>query len=124
MIDHGKHSVLGVRIDAVDYDAAVARIMTAAHEQRPMAASALAVHGVMTGVLNSGHRYRLNQFDLLVPDGQPVRRGAFRESDGAKLADRVYGPNLMLELCRRASANTYRSFSVRRRFADAKGTED
>ena len=102
MIDQGKHSVLGVRIDAVDYDAAVDRIMTAAREQRPMAISALAVHGVMTGVLNSTHRYRLNQFDLLVPDGQPVR-WALSWLHGAKLADRVYGPNLMLELCRRAS---------------------
>ena len=103
MIDQGKHSVLGVRIDAVDYEAAVDRIVTAARQQRPMAVSALAVHGVMTGVLNSAHRYRLNQFDLLVPDGQPVR-WALSWLHGAKLADRVYGPNLMLELCRRASA--------------------
>ena len=29
----------------------------------------------MTGVLDEAHRYRLNRFDLLVPDGQPVRWG-------------------------------------------------
>ena len=73
MIDLGKHSVLGVPIDAVDYDAAVGRIVEAARDGRPMAVSALAVHGVMTGVLDRAQRYRLNRFDMIVPDGQPVR---------------------------------------------------
>ncbi len=102
MIDLGKHSVLGVPIDAVDYDAAVARIVEAARESRPMAISALAVHGVMTGVLDRAQRYRLNRFDMLVPDGQPVR-WALRWLYGVKLPERVYGPNLMLEVCRRAA---------------------
>jgi hypothetical protein len=102
MIDHGKHSVLGVQIDAVDYAAAVDRIITAAHDGRPMSVSALAVHGVMTGVLNSAHRYRLNRFDMLLPDGQPVR-WALGWLHRVKLSDRVYGPNLTLELCRRAA---------------------
>jgi len=38
-----------------------------------VAVSALAVHGVMSGALDREQRYRLNHFDLLVPDGQPVR---------------------------------------------------
>ncbi len=67
-----------------------------------MAVSALAVHGVMTGVLNSTQRCRLNQFDLLVPDGQPVR-WALRWLHRVNLTDRVYGPTLMSEICRRAS---------------------
>ena len=50
MIDHGKRSVLGVLVDAVDYPAAVARVLDAARERRPYGVSALAVHGVMTGV--------------------------------------------------------------------------
>lgn len=103
MIDRGKHSVLGVRLDAVDYDAAVDRVIRAAAQRRPLAVSALAVHGVMTGVQDPGHRYRLNAFDLLVPDGQPVR-WALRWLHGVSLADRVYGPTLMIEVCRRAAA--------------------
>jgi len=101
MIDRGKYNLLGVFIDAVDYDSAVERIFEAAREKRGMAVSALAVHGVMTGVLDSVHRYRLNRFDLIVPDGQPVR-WALNLLHGTKLNDRVYGPNLTLRVCERA----------------------
>lgn len=102
MIDAGKKNVLGVKIDAVDYDGAVERIVVAAKDRKPCAVSALAVHGVMTGVLDSAHRYRLNKFDLIAPDGQPVR-WAINWLYGAKLTDRVYGPNLMLRTCERAA---------------------
>jgi N-acetylglucosaminyldiphosphoundecaprenol N-acetyl-beta-D-mannosaminyltransferase len=104
MIDLGKHSVLGVNIDAVDYAAAVDRVASAAHEGRPYSVSALAVHGVMTGVLDRTHRHRLNTFDLIVPDGQPVR-WALGWLHRKKLPDRVYGPNLMLKVCERAAAD-------------------
>lgn len=102
MIDRGKHNVLGVLVDAVDYAAAVERVIDAARGRRPMAVSALAVHGVMTGALDPVHRYRLNSFDLLVPDGQPVR-WALNWLHGTALPDRVYGPTLMLKLCERAA---------------------
>lgn len=75
MIDRGRHNLLGVRINAVDYDSAVDQIITAARNRRPFGVSALAVHGVMTGVLDGEHRHRLNQLELVVPDGQPVRWG-------------------------------------------------
>jgi exopolysaccharide biosynthesis WecB/TagA/CpsF family protein len=101
MINAGKHNVLGVLMDAVDHKSAVDRIVQAAQGRRPMAVSALAVHGLMTGVLHSEYKYRLNHFDLLVPDGQPVR-WALNLIHGAQLRDRVYGPNLMLALCSRA----------------------
>src|SRR5262249_36818982 len=102
MIDRGKRNVLGVRVDAVDYEAALERIITAARERRPLAVSALAVHGVMIGVLDREHRYRLNRFDLLVPDGQPVR-WALNWLHRSQLPDRVYGPTLMLKTCARAA---------------------
>jgi N-acetylglucosaminyldiphosphoundecaprenol N-acetyl-beta-D-mannosaminyltransferase len=102
MIDRGKHNVLGIQIDAVDYDAAVERIAAAARARSPLAVSALAVHGVMTGVQDPVHRYRLNHFDLIVPDGQPVR-WALNLLYRTRLADRVYGPTLMLRTCERAA---------------------
>jgi N-acetylglucosaminyldiphosphoundecaprenol N-acetyl-beta-D-mannosaminyltransferase len=101
MIDHGKKNLLGVQIDAIDYEAAVEKLITAAHARKRMAVSALAVHGVMTGVLDKTHRYRLNHLDLVTPDGQPVR-WALNLLYGTGLTDRVYGPTLMLELCGRA----------------------
>lgn len=102
MVDHGKKNVLGVNVDVVDYDGAVARIVAAARARQPCTVSALAVHGVMTGVFDAAHRYRLNQFDLICPDGQPVR-WALNLLHRAKLPDRVYGPNLMLQTCEAAA---------------------
>jgi N-acetylglucosaminyldiphosphoundecaprenol N-acetyl-beta-D-mannosaminyltransferase len=98
----GKKNVIGVLIDAIDYEASIDFIFRAARERRGAAVSALAVHGVMTGVLDSEHKFRLNHFDLLVPDGQPVR-WALNLRYGAKLPDRVYGPNLTLKVCERAA---------------------
>lgn len=95
MIDQGKKSVLGVMVDAVDYDGALSRIARAAHERRPYIVSALAVHGVMTGVESAEHKFRLNSFDLIVPDGQPVR-WALNLVHRSALASRVYGPELTL----------------------------
>jgi N-acetylglucosaminyldiphosphoundecaprenol N-acetyl-beta-D-mannosaminyltransferase len=95
LIDRGKKNVVGVMVDVVDYEAVLARILTAAIERRPYSISALAVHGVMTGVQSDSHKFRLNSFDLLVPDGQPVR-WALNWLHGADLSDRVYGPRLTL----------------------------
>ncbi len=97
-----KRNLLGVLIDAVDYQTTVNRVISAAIGQRPLAVSALAVHGVMTGVLDSMHRYRLNHLDLVVPDGQPVR-WALNLLYQTGLPDRVYGPNLMLRICEKAA---------------------
>lgn len=102
MIDRGKRNLLGVLVDAVDYEAAVARIMDAAREQRPFAVSALAVHGVMTGYTDKAHRARLNVLDLIVADGHPVR-WALNWMYGTRLPDRVYGPTLTLKVCEAAA---------------------
>jgi exopolysaccharide biosynthesis WecB/TagA/CpsF family protein len=105
LIDRGKHNIVGVLVDAVDYEAAVTRIVHAARQRQAMSISALAVHGVMTGVMDEAQRYRLNQTDLVVPDGQPVR-WALNALHGAALKDRVYGPTLTLKLCERAAAES------------------
>lgn len=102
MIDGGKRNILGVLVNVIDYDAAVEQIIGAAKAQRAFTVSALAVHGVMTGALDSRHRHRLNQFDLVVPDGQPVR-WALNLLHHAGLFERVYGPELTLRVCQRAA---------------------
>lgn len=101
MIDTGKVDVIGVQVDAVDYDAAVVRIIDAARDRRPYRVSALAVHGVMTGVDDAEHLARLNSFDLVTPDGQPVR-WAMNWIHDTGLDERVYGPDLTLAVCRAA----------------------
>lgn len=102
MIDLGKRSVIGIGVNAIDYEAAVEKIIAAGRDRQPMSVTALAVHGVMTGVSDSQHKYRLNQFDLVCPDGQPVR-WALNKLHGCGLNDRVYGPTLTLRLCEAAA---------------------
>ncbi len=102
MIDLGKKNILGVLINAIDYHSSVKRIIEAAKNQNSLIVSALAVHGVMTGVMDNEHRYRLNNFDLIVPDGQPVR-WALNILHKTELKDRVYGPNLTLKVCEAAA---------------------
>jgi N-acetylglucosaminyldiphosphoundecaprenol N-acetyl-beta-D-mannosaminyltransferase len=98
----GKQNVLGVLIDAVDYDAVVSMTISAAKERRPMSVSPLAVHGIMTGVLDPEHRFRLNHLDVVTPDGQPVR-WAMNLIHRTGLTDRVYGPTLMVRICTAAA---------------------
>ena len=109
MIDRGRHNILGVGVCGVDYEQAVERIAEAAVARRPLGVSALAVHGVMTGVSDPEHRHRLNELEMVVPDGQPVR-WAMRWLHGVSLPDRVYGPELTLRTCERAAADGLKIF--------------
>jgi N-acetylglucosaminyldiphosphoundecaprenol N-acetyl-beta-D-mannosaminyltransferase len=102
-VGQGKRSVLGVLVDVTDYQDATERILQAARERRLFAVTALAVHGVMTGVQDRAHGARLNSFDLVTPDGQPVRM-ALNLLYRAGLGDRVYGPTLTLKVVERAAA--------------------
>lgn len=109
MISNGKHNVLGVMVDAIDYDAATEAVVSAARERRPLTLTAIAVHGVMVGVRDPDHAGRINAFDVVTPDGQPVR-WALNLLYGAGLPDRVYGPALTLRVlsrCARAGLPVY-----------------
>jgi exopolysaccharide biosynthesis WecB/TagA/CpsF family protein len=59
------------------------------------------VHAIITASCDPELRDKCNTFDMVTPDGQPVR-WALNLLYGAKLKERVYGPELMLRLCRRA----------------------
>jgi UDP-N-acetyl-D-mannosaminuronic acid transferase (WecB/TagA/CpsF family) len=98
VLDLGKSNILGVQIRAIDYEAAVQRVIAAAERHERLTVSALAVQGVMTGVLDPAHQFRLNYLDLVVPDGQPVR-WALRLLHRVGLPDRVHGPTLMQRVC-------------------------
>jgi N-acetylglucosaminyldiphosphoundecaprenol N-acetyl-beta-D-mannosaminyltransferase len=97
VINGGRYSILGINVHAVDYEFAIDAIVAAAEKRSPYSISALAVHGVMTGVLDPVYARRLNGLDLVVPDGQPVR-WALRWLHKKQLPDRVYGPNLTLHV--------------------------
>ena len=94
-----RYSILGVEVTAVERPEAAEAVLAAARDRVPFGVSALAVHGVMQGVLDPEFQYRLNELEMVVADGQPVRWG-LRWIHGVGLSDRVCGPDLMEDVCR------------------------
>ena len=101
-VEAAKKNLLGVLVDGVDEAFATAQIIEAARQRRIFSVSAIAVHGVMEGVLDPGHLYRLNHLDLVVADGQPVR-WALNFMHAVGLRKRVYGPDLTRAVLAQAS---------------------
>ncbi len=94
MIDYGKRDVLGVHLDATDVDTAVARIAYYARHRRPCTVTALAVHGTIEATRDEALRAMLADFDLVLPDGQPVR-WALNLLYGLDLPEKVPGPTVV-----------------------------
>ncbi len=97
-----KFDVLGVEVSATTYDELVPQLIAAARRGQPALATFLPVHGIVTAATDATYRYRVNAFDVVGPDGQPVR-WALNKLHNAGLADRVYGPELMMRLCAAAA---------------------
>jgi N-acetylglucosaminyldiphosphoundecaprenol N-acetyl-beta-D-mannosaminyltransferase len=97
-----KYNLLGINISATDYDKGTDFIIHFAKIRKSSCISALAVHGLVVGSQDSSFKAILNDFDMLVPDGQPVRVG-LNLLYKINLSDRVYGPNLMLNVCESAA---------------------
>ncbi len=62
-----------------------------------------AVHAIVTASSDPALREAVNTFQIVATDGQPVR-WALNLLHKTQLRQRVYGPELMLRLCRRAAA--------------------
>lgn len=97
-----KHDVFGVLVSAVGYDEALCRVMDRARARRPMAVAHVTVHSLVTARRDPHFLHQLNGLDMATADGQPVR-WALNLLHGTRLRERVYGPELMLRLCRQAA---------------------
>ncbi len=93
-----KFDILGVEISATSYDELVRLFIIAAKRGESALATFLPVHGVVTGAVDPSYRYRVNAFEVVAPDGQPIR-WALNQLHKTGLTDRVYGPELMMRLC-------------------------
>ena len=105
MIDYGKRLVLDVLVDAVDLEAAVNRISYFAVQRRPFSVAAVAAHGIVEARQDPRLAAAINDFDLVLPDGQPVR-WALNSLYGLDLLDKVPGPSVMDELLARAAEDS------------------
>lgn len=97
-----KYDLFGVKVNATTYGEAETLIFDAARQQMPAVVSLHAVHAVVTAAGDPALREKVNGFQIVAPDGQPVR-WALNLLYRTGLRDRVYGPELTLRLCRRAA---------------------
>ena len=101
-------NVLGVGIDALDAPAAVSRLFDARDRGERGYVCVTGVHGVMEAQRDPALRRILNESMLTVPDGMPtVWMGRLQRHDGIR---RVYGPDLLLEVCRRSAMTGHTHF--------------
>jgi len=100
-------SILGITVSRTTYQESTDLIVQSAKTHRSCTVAATDVHSLMKGYLDPrGHGSHLKNFNLVVPDGQPVRwaLNLLRKQGEKFLTDRVRGPELMLRLCERAAA--------------------
>lgn len=102
-------NVLGVKISAVDLRSAVDLAdrwisSTAGHGY----ICATGVHGVMEARADADLRRILNHAFLNVPDGMPMTWVGHLQ--GLRDMDRVFGPDLMMAMCRVSVQRGYRNF--------------
>jgi N-acetylglucosaminyldiphosphoundecaprenol N-acetyl-beta-D-mannosaminyltransferase len=101
-------NVLGVGIDVVDLPSAAARLLTAVDAGARGYVCVTGVHGVMEAQRDPTFAAILNRSLMTTPDGMPmVWMG---RAQGHRRIARVYGPDLMLELCRRSATTGHTHF--------------
>jgi N-acetylglucosaminyldiphosphoundecaprenol N-acetyl-beta-D-mannosaminyltransferase len=101
-------NVLGVGVHAIDLPSAVSIIESAVREGRKGYVCVTSVHGVMEAQRDREFRDLLNRAMLVTPDGMPtVWVGRMQ---GNSTMNRVFGPDLMLEVCRRSVETGMRHF--------------
>ena len=101
-------NVLGVGISVLNLRTALAAIAQAVQERRKGYICVTGVHGVMESQDDPGFKQILNAAFLCTPDGMPmVWLGKIH---GFKEMDRVYGPDLMLDVCRWSEDSGCRHF--------------
>ena len=97
-----KFEVFGVGISAVTYDEVEEKILAAAKARQSATVTHISSHGLTMAARDEKFREVINSFDIAAPDGQPVR-WSLNWFHKAGLADRCYGPEMMIRLCRGAA---------------------
>jgi N-acetylglucosaminyldiphosphoundecaprenol N-acetyl-beta-D-mannosaminyltransferase len=101
-------NILGVGVHALNLRSAVAVLDTAIADRTKGYVCVTGVHGVCEAQSDPSFRTILNRALLNTPDGMPmvwVGRGS-----GFRDMERVYGPDLLLEVCEASQARGWRHF--------------
>jgi exopolysaccharide biosynthesis WecB/TagA/CpsF family protein len=98
-----KFDLLGVAVSAANYSDVTELVIAAARRRQSAVVSHFAVHAVVSAAGDPQLRNEVNSFDIVAPDGQPVR-WALNLLYKTRLTERCYGPEMTDQLCRRAAA--------------------
>ena len=97
-----KVDLFGVQVSQTTYEEVTESAIAAARCRQSAVVSCHAVHAIVTSSNEPVLRGKVNGFEIVTPDGQPVR-WALNLLHGSQLHERVYGPEVMLRLCEAAS---------------------
>ncbi len=97
-----KRDLFGLGVSLTTYRGIVEATLDAAQRHEPAIVSFHAVAAVVETSSTPSLLGKVNRFQIVAPDGQPVR-WALNWLHGARLPDRVCGPDAMLALCRGAA---------------------
>jgi len=90
-------NVLGVGISVLNLESALTAIGDAVRERRKGYVCVTGVHGVMEAQDDAGFKKILNESFLCTPDGMPMVWAG--KLNGQREMRRVYGPDLLLDVC-------------------------
>ena len=97
-----KHNIFGISVSETTYDILLDTIIQAIKQGIPAIVDHMPVHGLVTASRDPYFKSVMNGFDVVAPDGQPVR-WALNLLHKTNLSDRVCGSEFMLRLCRQAA---------------------
>jgi N-acetylglucosaminyldiphosphoundecaprenol N-acetyl-beta-D-mannosaminyltransferase len=103
-----KINILGVAVSAVNLNIALNNIEDWIEQRQPNYVCVRDVHGVVESQRDERLRQIHNNAGMVTPDGMPLVW--ISKLKGHLQVDRVYGPDLMLALCRRSLEKGYRHF--------------
>jgi N-acetylglucosaminyldiphosphoundecaprenol N-acetyl-beta-D-mannosaminyltransferase len=105
---HGWTDILGVKVSAINMQLAVDTIETWIDSGRHEYVCVCTVHTITEAMDDPVYREILNGAGLRTPDGMPLVWLSRRAGQGQ--VKRVYGPDLMLELCNRSQVSKHRHY--------------
>ena len=109
MIYKGKFTITGSLITACDYSFILKQITSAIKYRKRLLISPIASQTLVRAKQDHLIRRALAQFDFLVPDSEWIKR-SLNFLYRLQLKKRVYGPQLMLEVCGRAEKMKWRIY--------------
>jgi N-acetylglucosaminyldiphosphoundecaprenol N-acetyl-beta-D-mannosaminyltransferase len=107
-VSHRRVDVLGVHVSAIDRPMAVEELARFIQDGSRTYVCVTGVHGIMESQRDPALAEIHNRSGLTTPDGMPMVWAA--RAAGAGPISRVYGPDLMLDVCERSQREGWRHF--------------